>query len=262
MKRQSFTLLASFIFMCLSAGAQDNMMALLQKESDSTAEKTLATFKSPKLVNLQSPETVKKGNLEFRITHLFGNIGSESGGGVHTLYGFDQSNDIRIGFTYGLSDRLNIGFSRFKRFENLTGEIKFRALEQTSEGSMPLSITLWSNAAYSPRVGDFEKSVHRMTFATQAVLARKFSSSLSFELVPSFVHQNLAPHGYENDIFSVGAGGRWKFTRSASIVVDYMYSILENDYIPHTVDTWEKGGVKFSFHITRNFTFGKSSWNK
>jgi hypothetical protein len=104
--------------------------------------------------------------------------------------------------------------------------------------------------------------------------------------------------GYENDIFSLGAGGRWKFTRSASIVVDYMYSfgrpeqdtlhfdpfgvgleietgghvftlmvtnasgILENDYIPHTVDSWADGGMKFSFHITRNFTFGKSTWNK
>jgi hypothetical protein len=91
--------------------------------------------------------------------------------------------DIRIGFTYGITDRLNLGVSRFKRFENLMGEAKFRALEQTNTGSMPISLTLWGNAAYSPRVNpEFTKSVYRFTYATQAVLARKFSSSLSFEL--------------------------------------------------------------------------------
>ena len=291
-------LLFLVLFFSNRAIAQDDMMAMLRQQSDSSAETVIATFKSPKLINLQSPETVKKRNLEFRITHLFGNIGLQSGGGVHTLYGFDQSNDIRIGFTYGLTDRLNIGISRFKRFENLMGEIKFRALEQTSDGSMPFSLTLWTNGAYSPRIySEFTKSVYRLTYATQAILARKLSSSLSLELVPSWVHQNLVDPIYENDLYSLGAGGRVKFTRSASIVVDYMYTfnrpetdtihfdplgvgleietgghvftimltnasgILENDYVPHTVDSWEKGGMKFSFHITRMFTFQKKPKN-
>ena len=290
---------ASLIGLALSLSvfhtlAQDDLLSKLEKESPGASEKTIATFKSFKIVNIQSPETVKKRNLDFRITHLFGNMGSSSGGGIHTLYGIDQSNDIRIAFIYGLTDRLNIGFSRVKRDENLEGEIKFKALEQTTDNKMPVTMTLFGNMTYSPKENpDFTKAAYRMTYVAQVIFAHKFSSHFSLELVPSFLHRNLVSPDDENNIVSVAAGGRYKFTRSASIIADYVYNIgrpelspvrydplgigleietgghvfslmvtnasgiLENDYIANTVDSWGSGGIKFSFHISRIFSFTK-----
>src|SRR5262245_57083909 len=124
MKRKLLLTSALFAF-ALAASAQDDMLVTLQKDAATQNEKTIATFKATKIINLESIETVKRKNLDVRISHLFGNMGAESGGGFHTLWGFDQSNDIRIGFTYGITDRLNLGFSRFKRDENLVGEIKY-----------------------------------------------------------------------------------------------------------------------------------------
>src|SRR5436189_2256038 len=120
-----------FFFFLLLTGSmsvfgQDDLLMQLQKDQGPAPEKVLATFKGNKIINIQTNETVKKKNLDFRVNHLFGNIGNESGGGTHTLYGLDQSSDIRIGFHYGINDKLTIGLSRSKRNENLEGLLKCR----------------------------------------------------------------------------------------------------------------------------------------
>ena len=123
-------------------------------------------------------------------------------------------------------------------------------------------------------------------------MARKFSSRISVELLPTLVHRNYVFSAIEkNDILALGAGARFKITKSTSVVTDYFYSfdklrkpgngywynplgvgfeietgghvftimftnasgIIENDFIPNTTDSWSKGGYKFSFNISRNF---------
>lgn len=274
--------------------AQDDLMSQLQSEMHATQEKTFATFKGDKVVNIQTNETVKKNNLDFRVKHLFGNIGNESGGGFHTLYGLDQSNDIQIGFHYGISDRLMAGFSRCKRNENLEGLVKFRLFEQTTDDKKPVGVTLFGNSTLSTKSSDLvQKFEHRLTYFAQAIIARKFSTKFSALLAPSYLHRNQVPQNNKNDVMSVGAGLRCKVTHSTSVIVDYSFvtdkrkefpkqmdpvgvgmeietgghvfsilftnasGILENDYLPNTVDDWMKGGVKFSFIISRMFKFGK-----
>ena len=298
MKKLYTLFVVSFVMISWHASAQEDLMSQLQGDSAAPSEKVFATFKGFKIVNIQTPETVKKKNLDVRITHLFGNMGEESGGGIHTLYGFDQSNDIRIAFMYGITDRLNIGFSRCKRDENLEGSVKFRALEQTLDNKKPISLTLFTNMTYSPKEdADLTEAAYRMTYCTQLIIARKFSDHFSFEFVPSYLHRNLVAPEDENGIVSLGAGGRFKITHSTSIIADYVYNfdrpelvpkrydplgvgveietgghvfsimftnasgILENDYIANTVDNWGDGGYKFSFHITRMFSFDKPSWS-
>ncbi|TAH40331.1 MAG: hypothetical protein EYC69_10995 [Bacteroidetes bacterium] len=287
------------VFILFSAGslfAQDDLLSKLESVSeDGKSEYVLASFKGDKIINVNTTETVKKQNLDVRIHHLFGNIGKESGGGFHNLYGFDQSQDIRIGFHYGLSDRLMAGLSRSKRNENFEGLLKFKLLQQTTDKKTPLSITLFGNATFSAKAASLvDKDVHRLTYNTQVILARKFSSKFSLVLIPSYLHRNFVEAEDENDIISIGGGFRWKFTKSTSIIADYFHSfrsdipgreffdpiglgveietgghvfsimftnasgILENDYLVNTEDDWAKGGIKFSFIVSRMFKFGKS----
>jgi hypothetical protein len=263
----------------------------MQAQDTSAHVPVIATFKSVKIVNMQTNETSRKRNLDFRVAHLFGNIGKESGGGYHNFYGLDQSNDIRIAFHYGITDRLMVGVSRAKRNETLEGLLKYRLLQQTEDDKMPLAVTLFGESSMTTREdveGYYQNFAHRMTYCVQAIIARKFSPRLSFELVPSWVHRNIVDIADSNELFSVGAGVRWKFTRSAAIVADYFYNawpsdrlysenplgvgveietgghvftimftnaigILETDYLANTVDSWSRGGFKFSFNISRVF---------
>ena len=95
-------LLASF-----SSLAQDDLLEMLEEESDKIITEVNATFKGTRLINGHSIETRKKHNLDFLISHRFGEI---SGGG-YQFFGLDQSN-VRIGFDYGVTDNFNMGIGR------------------------------------------------------------------------------------------------------------------------------------------------------
>ena len=274
--------------------AQDDLLKQLQQAAPPVNEDVIATFKGDKIVNIQTNESLQKKNLDFRVNHQFGNIGKESGGGVHTLYGFDQSNDIMIALHYGITDRITVGVSRCKRNENLEALGKVKILQQTTDGKAPFAITLFGNVTMTTKSGEFVDNMkHRLTYCGQVIFARKFSSEFSLEIVPSILHRNLVPTDDRNEVYSLGAGARWKFTHSTSLIADYFYSfnreglsekhvapvgigfeietgghvfslmftnasgILENDYLANTTDDWEKGGIKFSFIISRMFKFGK-----
>jgi len=297
MKKNNCLLIFILLVYSLAASAQDSLMALLQSGVSGANEKIIATFKSTKIISAQTNETTKKRNLDFRVGHLFGNMGTKAGGGgSHTLYGLDQSTDIRISFDYGITERLMVSFGRNKRQENLSGAVKFRLLEQTTNNKIPLAITFYGSSAFSPKADPEEiytPSERRMSYCAQLIIARNFSRSFSFEIIPSFVHRNLIDLRVnptdKNDLLSLGFGGRMKLTRSFGIIADYFHNfrdestgikmyaplslgveietgghvfsimftnasgLLENDFIPNTSDSWGDGGSKFSFNISRVF---------
>jgi hypothetical protein len=232
MKRIGYLLPLYLLLFSLSAYAQIDLLKDLENKSTTGSEKVIATFKGLKVVNLESSETIRKKNLDFRVSHLFGNVGKESGGGFHTLWGLDNSIDIRIAFHYGITDRLNVGFARHKREENLLGEIKYKLFEQTEDSKMPFTTTLFGNMSYTPKEDQtLDKDVYRITYLAQVILARKFSSSFSAEFIPTYIHRNLVYSNDENDVFSLAMAARWKFSRSAAVVLDYSYAFNRPDSI-------------------------------
>ena len=46
----------------------------------------MATFKGNHVVNMQSTETVQKHNLDFRVSHLFGTMGTERRRKAHLVW--------------------------------------------------------------------------------------------------------------------------------------------------------------------------------
>lgn len=281
--------------------AQDDLSALLDSASFQR-EKISATFKSTRIINLQSNETVHKRTLDFRVAHRFGSMGKSSGGTRHNLYGLDESSDIRVAFEYGITEKLMVGVSRYKFGENYEALGKYRLLEQTNDNHCPIAVTLFGNMAYSDEenaliefdsVSNGREMLRRLSYCGQVIIARKFSSRLSFELLPTVVHRNFVRHADDdNTIYALGAGGRVKVTRSMAVIVDYLYNlgsfrkidndngyyntlglglefetgghvfsvmftnaapIMESEFISNTTDSWTNGGFRFSFNISRNF---------
>jgi hypothetical protein len=296
MKKILFSAILVIFSLSETAFSQDDLMKMALQSADSGSTKVMATFKGTKLISAQTNETVHKRTLDFRVGHLFGNVGKESHGGAHTFYGLDASADIRIAFDYGITDKLAIGISRSKRQENFEGLIKYRLLEQTTDNKIPLAITVFINAAMTAVENNdvliYPKTTDRLSYTSQLILARKFSSRISIALLPTLIHRNFVFDASDhNDIFALGGGGRFRITRSSCFIVDYFYNfdrlrkldngywynplgvgaeietgghvftimftnasgIIENDFIPNTTDSWSKGGFKLSFNISRNF---------
>lgn len=250
------------IFSCASLilFAQDDLLKSLDTMSskERAHDKVTAIFKTTKIINMQTPQTVGAGELDFRITHRFGNIGEASNGGIHTLFGWDAISDVRFSFDYGVTKNFQIGVARNKKSENLDGSLKWRFLEQTLDNRVPLSICAYTIASLTPMrkstfyagadsawVATSEKFAHRMVYTTQLVFARKFTNWLSLAITPSYTHRNYVLANVntlngaidENDIFSVGGGIRLKVSRSVSLLADYFYveSIYRrnNPSMPH-----------------------------
>lgn len=292
-------LCASILFGSTTYG-QDDMMAALD-EGKPEKEKVIATFKSTHLINAQTNETVKAKTLDFRITHRFGNISSTSGGG-HTLYGLDNASNIRFSFDYGITDKLTIGVGRSKINEHIDGSIKYKILEQTKNG-FPFSLVGYVNMALTPRKeidNEFPNFASRLSYSYQLILAKKLNWRASIALLPTLVHRNYVssyanPNNGsfdQNDLFSLGAMGRFKITQSVGIIVESFYTfskyrednsdlrfymplgvgveietgghvfqinfvntpgIIYNDFIPKSNDSWGKGEFKLGFTISRVF---------
>lgn len=195
------------------------------------------TFTDTRLINSHTIRTIEKRNLEFRITHRFGDLAGENGG-AETMFGTDNAADIRFAFEYGITDELSVGIGRNKGAGPLTrifdGYAKYRFLTQTTDNSMPVGMAVMLGTGYTsmPESSNltspsaFEgSSTRRMSYVSQLMISRKFGDRFSLQLMPTYVHRNFVAFGDENSILSVGAGGRLKVNKVIGLMVEYFHNL-------------------------------------
>ncbi|MCC6371620.1 MAG: hypothetical protein IT236_11495 [Bacteroidia bacterium] len=238
-------LIAFLSVLFTSCFGQDDLLSLLDEKKDEGPKKVYATFKTLRVGNAQSIETVKKKHLDFRIAHRFGNLyNSDSKNPINetfqTFLGFDLASDIRMSFDYGLTENFSIGIGRSKN-KLIDGSFKWRILTQTTDFSTPFSLALYSNMGYlharpqdmySGIIKDFKTSeLHRLNYFTQAIIASKLNNWLSLELLPSYMYRNFIKENVNNNgeadvngFFSMGIAGRVKLTKRLSLIGDYFYN--------------------------------------
>lgn len=244
-------MLTALLLVAPAVMAQDDLSKMFGKDSVSKGP-VIATFKSTRIINGQSNETLKKGELDFRVAHRFGDMGGDAGGSK-TFFGIDNSTDIRIAFEYGITDRLMVGLSRAKGSGNFSqmyeGLAKFKILQQTLDNRIPLGITVFGNAVVTSMKSStvesdaayFDNFSSRMSYTGQVILSRKFGNILSLAVLPTYIHRNRVVHMDVNDMFAVGVGGRLRFSKRMALVVDYFLPFREQA----SKDYFEGRGVKF-----------------
>jgi hypothetical protein len=241
----------SLLFLSLAFSAtvfaQEDLLSLVDDKKDEKPKKVYATFKTYKLGNAQTIETVKKNNLDFRISHRFGNVYNMDNGtnalneAAHSYFGFDNASDIRWSFDYGITDNLTIGVGRSRFKETYDGSIKWKLISQKEHFKVPVSVTLFADMGYTSvkpellyagAVKDFPTNdLHRFNYFTQLIIASKLTDWLSIEILPSYMHRNfivqrVSDNGKEdvNGFFSLGVGGRIKLTKRMCLIGDYFYN--------------------------------------
>ena len=253
--------------------AQDDLLGDLVKEDAAKVKQNIATatFKSTRIINLQSVEMTGKGNLQFMISHRFGQIWKEGKGltNVAQLFGLNGgAANTYMSFDYSYTNWLNIGWAATgnAQFESWA---KFKLLrQQTGTKNVPVSLVLFSsfnfNGSDGPSPDDF--AWNRFSYLNQLLIARKFNEKFSLQLTPSFIHYNYVPYGINNtnNIFSVAIGGRYKLTHKTAISFEYSrqlngYKNLLDEsasavnYVPDLFSfgyDWDTGGHIFQFFLT------------
>lgn len=239
--------------------AQDEGGSLLDLiEEEETTNYASASFKSTHIINSQSIENVSEGVLDFRISHRFGTLNS----GINNLYGLDQAT-IRLGFDYGITDRLMIGFGRSSVQKALDGSVKYKLLRQsTGKKTMPVTLSLYASIASNMlEWADAERENYftsRLTYTYQMLLGRKFSEGTSLMIMPTMVHRNLVEStAVKNDVYIIGIGGRQKLTNRLAITGEYYYVIpdqiadIYHNSLSVGIDI-ETGGHVFQLQFTNS----------
>ena len=243
--------------------AQDDLLDLLEQKEEPTVDYTIATFKSTRLVSGHSVETNAAGVLQFLIGHRFGRLNA----GWRELFGLDNAT-IRLGFDYGISDNINIGFGRSSFLKTYDGTFKWRFLrQQTGAQEFPFTAT-WVSSIYAtshewPNPDRDNLFSSRLSYHHAILLARKFSNAFSLQLMPTVVHKNLVPSTDDNNtIVTLGLGSSLRLTGSLRLNVEYYYVLPDQIDSPIGGETVknafsigvdiETGGHVFQLHLTNS----------
>jgi hypothetical protein len=217
--------------------AQEDLLGELEKGSAEETEYAFATFKGTRLGNGHTIETKNAGSLEFIFGHRFGAIN----GGAYEMFGLDQAY-VRLGLDYGITDRLSLSIGRNSTDKTMDGYLKYKLLRQSKGAkNFPISVTALGGMAYkiSPKDEDepegFE-DVDRLSYTGQLLIARKISTNLSLQLMPTFIHKNLVESYEENNQVALGIGGRLKLTKSVALTTEYYYNFSAPDNSTLTED--------------------------
>ncbi len=243
---------------------------LVENEGDDETEKGI--FSTTRIINAHSVETLGKGVLEFRIEHRFGDIAGVDGGG-QTLFGLDNSADIRIALEYGITDKLMIGLGRNKGTGNpykslMDGFVKYKILNQSSSMPISLSATGISTFSYMKRSSDisqvahFPNWQHRFAYALQVNVARKFfKDRLGLALMPTLTHRNYVADNDANTLFSLGGAARIGITSTTAILLEYHHVFSNSTIRPENYNSlgvafeWITFGHSFTIHLTNSKGF-------
>ena len=203
-----------------------------------------------------SMESIRPGVMDLRILHRFGNINQ----GGYELFGLDQAT-MRLGFDFGITKNLMIGFGRSTNKKEFDAFAKYRLIHQgKGSGTLPFSLliaggsTLNSLKWADPSRKNYFSS--RLAYYGQLIIGKKFSEGLTLQFSPTILHRNLVPEIEDpNDMLAVGAGGRIKLSKRISFNFDYYYRINpnENDGTLNPLSIGfdiETGGHVFQLHFT------------
>jgi len=215
----------------LVANAQTDLLGELEKDSKPETEYAFATFKGTRIGNGHTIETKNAGSLEFIFGHRFGLIS----GGAYELFGLDQAY-VRLGLDYGITDRLSVSIGRNSTDKTMDSYLKYKLLRQSKGAkNFPISVTVLGGMAYkfSPKdnsdVSPEFENVDRLSYTGQLLIARKFSSKVSLQLMPTLVHKNVVETYEENNQFALGIGGRIKLTKSLALTGEYYHNFSSPD---------------------------------
>lgn len=253
------------LLLLLSFGlsAQDD---LLNEIDDLEIDKEVSsTFKSLKIINLESTKLASKGDFYFVVAHRFDYFNN----GFDDFFGLDNAN-TQIKFLYGVAEGLTIHIARSTLQKTIDGALKYRLMSQKNDG-FPFSVVGFSSIAINTELkkDDFPllKFENRLSYVHQLLISRKMNERLSLQFAPTFFHENtlsdilnadnevILPNPQENSQFGLGFGGRLKLTHRWSINADYVAHLNRNSQSVYKNPLaigfdLETGGHVFQMHFT------------
>ncbi len=252
----SLLLIYSFSF------SQENLLKELESQNEYKTTNNFSAFKAIKIVNNQSTKQASEKELYLYVSHRFGSIDE----GINTLFGLDIAN-TKIELLYGLTNNLQIGFSResFKKTYSLNA--KYNITTQSSK--LPINSSLYISYNYNslldqdiyPTLSNSDRNL----FFGQLLLSKNFSDKISLQLSPTYAKRgfNETIFEQENNII-LGLASSYRITHRLAFNIEYSANLDRpeispfNDVLSFGIDI-ETGGHVFQLLFSNTQTIDNVS---
>lgn len=256
--------------------------AVAQEETEKVSRPVRFTFNTGILIDNQTIETPYKGGLMLEIHHRFSRIEN-----YHNLFGIYGSANTRMGLNYGVTDRLMVGLGTTKDYKLQDLQWKYAILKQTDDNSVPVSVSYYGNVVADLRkeedFGPEEsfRQIHRLSYFTQIIVARKLNDRFSVQVAPSAAYFNAVPRysdttGYKNLNLGVSVGLKANIVGDHNIILEYDQLFTQQDLDdqpkPNLAFGWEKSTATHTFQLfvanynqvisQRNLVFNTNDFTK
>jgi hypothetical protein len=286
---KTITVILATIYTFSLASAQPPEDDLFDRLGDWDEEETMAlkTFRSIKVVNMQSVEIPAPSELIFTVGHRFGNVRS----GFYEMFGLDLAT-IRLSFDYGINSWLSAGVGRSTFEKTYDASTKARILVQDGRRGSPVSLSYYVAASQATLrdvfPAGYDNFSGRLSLASSLMIGRKFSEAFSMQVSPVWLRSNYLREIQDHThIVSLALATRIRLTAITHLNMEYIHEltdsglsntnplsvgfdletgghvfqlffsntqgIFDKAYLVNTTGTWGAGDIFFGFAITRVF---------
>lgn len=166
-----------------------------------------------RVLQYHNPNVLPKRTLDFRVAHRFGDMFGDNGG-ISTFYGLDNAPDIRIGFEYGLTDKISIGATRMKgayaRKQLFEGYFKYQYFkkEKWSLASVHMAVVSAMKSSVSPESVTYfnENGLGRLNYLNGVLGSYRISPKAIAFANLYHIHRNRVLFSENNTQFAFAAG--------------------------------------------------------
>ena len=210
--------------------SQGSLLMELENKSENKSSKEISTFKAIKIINNQSTKQASEKELYLYVSHRFGSIN----GGIKTLFGLDIAN-TKIELLYGLSNNLQIGFSRESLKKTYALNAKYNLTTQTSK--LPFNSSLYASYNYNSSLNeDIYPNLNnsdRNFFFGQLLLSKSFSDKISLQLSPSYAKKGFTETIFEQeDNLILGVASSYRISNRLAFNIEYSANLDRPEISP------------------------------
>jgi len=236
------------------------MPAFSQEETEEKSSRPVRfTFSTGVLIDNQTIETPYKGGLVMEIHHRFSLIED-----YHNLFGIYGSANTRMGLNYGVTDKIMVGLGTTKDYKLQDLQWKYLIFQQTEDNSMPVSVSYYGNVMADLRKDDVfgpedsYRHIHRLSYFTQLIVARKLNDRFSVQVAPSVAYFNAVPEfedgtGYKNLNLGLSAGAKATIAGDHNLIMEYDQLLTKQDLDeqpkPNLSFGWERSTATHTFQL-------------
>jgi hypothetical protein len=217
--RRIYAATMAFVFLAPSVASAQDPPARWERRSEPTAL-PVTVFHSTEAANLQTAETLRKGEWLVEVSHRFGTAVSQ---GADALWGLDGPVFNRLGLAYAASDRVMLGVLRTNLADNVELNAKVRLAEGGRQG-LPFMVAAMAGWAWNTQLPETGYDGNESQAYGQLIFNALLGDRFALGVTPTLLRNPRIEDASSESAFALGLNGQLYLSPQVSLLGEWVLS--------------------------------------